>query len=156
MAPHELHVVTLSASEHLRYFIPCTLQREMAPAVGMLPLYSALVDENTPWSSLVLSHLYLQLYVRPMVMSHLALTAYRAEAPPSLLLAWGACDRAEASLGHLTQMDDLCGTSPLLSSVDRMDGAGLGDPLVPPQAFDPVVLVEELVSLCLWKSPEAS
>lgn len=53
-------------------------------------------------------------------------------------------------------MDALCDTSPLLSSVDRMDGAGLGDPLVPPQAFDPVVLVEELVSLCLWKSPEAS
>lgn len=111
MAPHELHVVTLSASEHLRYFIPCTLQREMAPAVGMLPLYSALVDENTPWSSLVLSHLYLQLYVRPMVMSHLALTVCRAEAPhlscwlgghvAGLRLPWDTSPRWMLCVAHL-------------------------------------------------------
>lgn len=40
-------------------------------------------------------------------------------------------------------MDILCGTFHLLSSVDRMDGAGPGDPLVPPQAFNCMILMEE-------------
>lgn len=86
MAPHELHVVTPGASEHLHYFIPRTLQSEMAPALGMIPLCSALVDKDTPWSSLVLPHLYLQCYIRPMAMLHSALTVCRTEAPSSLLL----------------------------------------------------------------------